>query len=187
MLRPVNTRQPPRPLRVLGVCGSLQAQSSNLQLLRLAAAWNPERVALTISDAPRALPHFNPDLDGERTPEPVTAWRAELAASDALLITCPEYGFSLPGSLKNAIDWTIGSGELWDKVVAITAAVPIAQRGLMGLSALTQALQAVSARIVGGAPIVRGAESERAIAALLEALIAEVARAPRAEPPTFDG
>jgi NAD(P)H-dependent FMN reductase len=57
-------------------------------------------------------------------PESVLRWRGMLAASDAVLIASPEYGFSLPGALKNAIDWVIGSGELEGKVVAITAAVP---------------------------------------------------------------
>lgn len=174
----VTASEPSRPLRVLGVCGSLQAHSSNLQLLRAAAVWAPERVALTISDGLRALPHFDPDLEREGTPAPVRAWRSAIAASDALLITCPEYGFSLPGALKNGIDWTIGSGELERKVIAFTASVPAAFRGLMGLAALRQTLTAVSARLVGGEPIARGAGEQAELAALLEALVAEVARGP---------
>ena len=70
------------------------------------------------------LPHFNPEIEATGVPESVTRWRRALAESDAVLIASPEYGFSLPGALKNAIDWVIGSGELEGKVVAITAAVP---------------------------------------------------------------
>ena len=172
--------EPSRALRVLGVCGSLQAHSSNLQLLRAAAAWAPERIEITISDGLRALPHFDPDLERDEAPAPVRAWRSAIAASDALLITCPEYGFSLPGALKNGIDWTIGTGELERKVIAFTASVPAAFRGLMGLAALRQTLTAVSARMVGGEPIARGPGEQAALAGLLEALIAEVTRGPLA-------
>ena len=59
-------------------------------------------------------------------------WRRALAESDAVLIATPEYGFSLPGVLKNGIDWVIGSGELEGKVVAITAAVPAPERVVAG-------------------------------------------------------
>lgn len=116
------------------------------------------------------MPHFDPDLDPDDPPPAVAAWRAALAASDGVLIACPEYGHSLPGVLKNAIDWVIGSGELEGKIVAITASVPIAERGRKGLVALAQTLGAVRARIVGGEPIVRGAGAEQAIRALVAAL-----------------
>jgi chromate reductase len=94
-----------------------------------------------------------------------------------VLIASPEYGHSLPGALKNGIDWVIGSGELERKVVAITSAVPAAERGLSGLQALRQTLGAVSARIVGGEPIVRNAEFENNVRDLVHALIEE-ARVP---------
>ena len=80
--------------------------------------------------------------------------RSSTLESDALLIASPEYGHSLPGSLKNAIDWVIGTGELERKVVAITAAVPGPERGRLGLQALRQTLGAVraSGRRAGGSP-----------------------------------
>jgi chromate reductase len=93
-----------------------------------------------------------------------------------VLIASPEYGHSLPGALKNAIDWVIGSGELERKVVAITAAVPGPERGRLGLQALRQTLGAVSARIVGGEPITRGPGFEQEVAELVRALV-EAARA----------
>src|SRR5215204_5100639 len=132
-------------MRVLAVSGSLQHSSRNRDLLRIAAASAPPSVEVRVFEGLEDLPHFNPDIE-ERgaVPESVTAWRRELAASDALLIACPEYGHSLPGVLKNAIDWVIGSGELERKVVAITAAVPGPGRGLRGLQALAQTLGAVS-------------------------------------------
>jgi chromate reductase len=103
-----------------------------------------------------------------------------LAESDAVLIASPEYGFSLPGSLKNGIDWVIGSGELEEQVVAITAAVTAPERGRRGLQALRDTLSAVRATIVGGEPIPKGPEFEPWIAALVRALIAAANASPGA-------
>jgi chromate reductase, NAD(P)H dehydrogenase (quinone) len=158
-------------MQILAVSGSLQRTSGNLALLHVAAALAPVGVEVQGFDGLRALPHFDPDLDTAVPPPPVDAWRAALRRSDAVMIACPEYGHSLPGSLKNAIDWVIGSGELYRKVVAITAAVPSPERGRLGLNALRQTLQAVDATIVGGTPIVRGPQLESEVSALLMALI----------------
>ncbi len=170
----------PSPVRVLAVCGSLQAKSANLMLLRAAAASAPEGVEVVLFDGLRDLPHFDPDLEASGAPPTVEAWRRALAGSDAVLIASPEYGHSLPGALKNAIDWVIGSGELERKVVAITAAVPGPERGRRGLAALRDTLGAVSARIVGGEPIPRGPALEMDAAALLRALIDEAGKPPPA-------
>src|SRR3954451_10493730 len=141
-------------MRILGICGSLQARSGNLTLLTIAAASTPPGVEVVLFDGLLELPHFNPDIEASGTPESVLRWRRALSESDAVLIATPEYGFSLPGVLKNGIDWVIGSGELERKVVGVTAAVKHEARGRRGLRALTDTLHAVSARIVGGAPIV---------------------------------
>jgi NAD(P)H-dependent FMN reductase len=163
-------------MRILGICGSLQAHSSNLTLLQTAAAAAPSGVDVVIFDGLRDLPQFNPDLETPAAPAPVVEWRCALAESDGLIIASPEYGFSLPGALKNGIDWVIGSGELERKIVAITAAVPHAERGRRGLEALRNTLTAVSARIVGGQPIARGPAFDSEVVALLRALVAEVER-----------
>src|SRR5688500_5378323 len=110
-------------MRVLAICGSLQAKSGNLSLLKTAAASMPPGMELEVFAGLRQLPHFDRDIEASGVPESVMQWRSALAASDAVLIASPEYGFSLPGVLKNGIDWVISSGELEQKVVAITAAV----------------------------------------------------------------
>lgn len=158
-------------MRILAICGSLQAKSSNLTLLHKAAAAAPEGVEITIFDGLRDLPHFNPDVEETGEPAAVRRWRSALADCDAILIASPEYGHSLPGALKNGIDWAIGSGELERKIVAVTAAVPAPERGRLGLQALKQTLGAVSAAIVGGEPIAKGPEFEREIAELVRALV----------------
>lgn len=161
-------------VRLLGVCGSLQRQSRNLDLLHTAAASAPPGVVITIFDGLGDLPHFNPDLDADAVPA-VRRWRHELDASDAVLIACPEYAFSLPGVLKNAIDWVVGTGELERKIVGVTAASHHPERGRRGLSALIEPLTALSADIVGGEPIARGPGADDAVAALVRALAERVA------------
>lgn len=162
--------------RVLALSGSLQAQSKNLALLTAAAALLPPGIDVVLFDGIRDLPHFNPDIAESAMPDSVLRWRQVLADSDAVLIACPEYGFSLPGVLKNAIDWVIGTGELEGKVVAITAAVSGPERGRRGLQALRDTLSAVRASIVGGEPIPIGPEFERHVLMLVNDLIEAVGR-----------
>jgi chromate reductase, NAD(P)H dehydrogenase (quinone) len=156
-------------MRILGVPGSLGAKSANRALLETAASLPPVDVEVSIFLGLGDLPHFDPDLESRGYPA-VLAWRDAITSSDALLIATPEYGHSLPGVLKNAIDWVIGTGELERKVVGITASVPGPERGRMGLDALRQTLGAVRATIVGGSPITRGPELEASVRDLVGAL-----------------
>ncbi len=135
-------------MRVLAVCGSLQAASTNLALLRAVVRLAPQTMVVTLSDELRSLPHFNPDLEQQGVPPAVQRWRSALAGSDVVLFASPEYGHSLPGALKNGIDWLIGSGELNQKPVALTCAVKGLARGTQGLDALEKTLLAVEAKIV---------------------------------------
>jgi NAD(P)H-dependent FMN reductase len=161
-------------MRILALCGSLQSKSSNLELLQVVEKMAPTGVEIVVFDGLRDLPHFDPDLEAEGGPEPVRLWRKAIAESDALLIASPEYGHSLPGVLKNAIDWVIGSGELERKIVAITASVPHPERGRRGLGALRDTLAAVSADVIGGDPIARGATFEVRVKDLLDRLVEHV-------------
>lgn len=164
-------------MRILAICGSLQAISENLRLLQVAAAAAPAEVEVLLFDGIRDLPNFNPDLDAAGAPQAVRLWRSALADSDGVLIACPEYGHSLPGALKNAIDWVIGSGELYGKAVAITAAVGARERGRLGLSALRQTLSAVSASIVSEEPILKGPTFEREVTELVQLLSNRISEA----------
>lgn len=158
-------------MRILAVCGSLKAESANRRLLAVAAASAPPGVTVRLSDALRELPHFDPDLETRGAPDAVVRWRQAIADSDAILIASPEYALSLPGTLKNGIDWLIGSGELERKVVAITAAVLGPGRGRRGLQALRDTLAAVSATIVEGEPIPVGPDFERSVRMLFRDLV----------------
>jgi NAD(P)H-dependent FMN reductase len=176
-------------VRILAICGSLQAKSSNLDLLRTAVAVAPGGVEVVVFDGVRDLPLFNPDIE-EAGPAPssVQTWRRALAESDAVVIASPEYGFSLPGALKNGIDWVIDSGELERKVVGVTASTNHAERGMKGLQALLDTLAAVSARIVGGEPIVRGPMFEEEVRRLQLGLVEAVRAAkPQSEEASLIG
>jgi len=165
-------------VRIVGICGSLQASSSNLTLLRSVTDVLPNDVDYEIFDGIRDLPLFNPDIEANGpAPDPVVSWRAVLAAADALLIASPEYGHSLPGSLKNAIDWVIGTAELENKIVGVTASVNHESRGGRGLDALLRTLAAVSARVVGGTAIARGPDERDRLRELVEAIATAVAAA----------
>ena len=166
-------------MKILGVCGSLQARSANLALLHVAAASTPRDIEFVVFDGLRDLPLFNPDVDATGAPDSVRRWRGALAESDAVLIAAPEYGFSLPGALKNGIDWVISSGELEGKVMAITAAVPTSERGRGGLHALRDSLCAVRAVIVGGEPIAKGPDFHARVTELVADLVHAVAQVRR--------
>ncbi len=92
------------PVHVLGFAGSLRHGSYNRGLLRAAAGVLPEGMTLEVFDlAP--IPLYNADVEEQGFPEPVQRFKDRIAAADALLIATPEYNYSIPGVLKNAIDW----------------------------------------------------------------------------------
>lgn len=116
-------------MRVLGISGSLRRRSHNTRLLRAAATLLPPGAELTIYDGLAAIPPYNEDLiEGhaiEAAPEPVAALRRAIAAADAVLIATPEYNSSIPGQLKNALDWVsrpIATNALRNKPVAVIGA-----------------------------------------------------------------
>jgi len=111
-------------MRIMALCGSLRRHSSNRALLLAARKYAPEGIDVAIFESIRDLPHFDPDLDGPERhpqdfPEGVLRLRQELAASNALIISTPEYAHGLPGSLKNALDWLVSSPAMIGKPVAL--------------------------------------------------------------------
>lgn len=120
------------PIRVLGFAGSLRKASYNAALLRAAGEMLPDGMTLEIFDlAP--IPLYNDDVEARGFPEAVARFHERIAAADALLIATPEYNYSIPGVLKNAIDWASrppGKTPLDGKPVALMGASP----GMMGTS-----------------------------------------------------
>ena len=92
-------------IKVLVLVGSLRAASVNRQLAELAVETAPDGVRLQLFDRLGELPFYNEDIDNENVAEPVVALRAAAGDADAALVVTPEYNGSIPGVLKNAIDW----------------------------------------------------------------------------------
>ena len=92
-------------MRVLGISGSLRADSYNSGLLRAAAGVLPPGAELEIFEGLKAIPPYDADDDLDFGPAPVRELRSAIEAADAVLIATPEYNASLPGVLKNALDW----------------------------------------------------------------------------------
>ena len=92
------------PVKIIGLSGSLRQRSFNTGLLRAAAELAPDGVTIEIADLSQ-LPLYNDDLHQAGAPAPVDTLRATLASADAVLFATPEYNYSVPGVLKNAIDW----------------------------------------------------------------------------------
>jgi chromate reductase len=92
-------------MRVLGVSGSLRRESHNTRLLRAAVALAPAGVVIEVFEGLGAIPPYNDDVWAAGHPPEVVRWRDAIRAADALLIVTPEYNYSVPGVLKNAIDW----------------------------------------------------------------------------------
>ena len=92
-------------MRVLGISGSLRRDSFNSGLLRTAAELLPSGVELEVFDGLKAIPPYDADDDVDGAPDAVRALREALAGADAVLIATPEYNASVPGVLKNALDW----------------------------------------------------------------------------------
>jgi len=111
-------------MRILALSGSLRASTTNTRLVRATAALAPETIEITIYDGLADLPHFSPDLDGDDPPASVHNLRKLLQEVDDVLICTPEYAFGVPGSLNNALDWTVSSGEFYRKPVAVISASP---------------------------------------------------------------
>ena len=112
------------PIHVLGISGSLRRASWNTGLLHAAAELLPEHMSLEIADL-AAIPLYNQDHDGPAAPEAVKHLKARIRAADALLIATPEYNGSIPGVLKNAIDWAsrpMNDSPLSGKPLAIMGA-----------------------------------------------------------------
>src|ERR1039457_4670877 len=125
-------------MKILAISGSLQTRSSNTALLRVADAVAPTDVEVAVYEGVGSLPYFNPDLDRDPAPTAVGALRQSFQNADAALIATPEYAHAMPGALKNALDWLVGSGERYGKRVAVLCASPRPDGGVRGRCNLEQ-------------------------------------------------
>jgi NAD(P)H-dependent FMN reductase len=135
-------------LQILGVSGSLRARSANSDLLRAAAVLAPPDVQVTLYAGLGELPPFNPDVQAATLPSPAVAWRAQVAAADAILISSPEYAHGVPGALKNALDWLVSGVECYRKPVGVLNASAMATHAH---ASLVETLTTMAANVVAAA------------------------------------
>ena len=128
--------------KILIIPGSLRASSSSNLILKAIVSFSPKYSEIEVCNAIGSLSHFN---DPEEEPAQVMDFKKRIKQADGVLICTPEYAFGIPGALKNALDWTVGSGEFLDKPVGVVTA---SSQGEKGHSALRLVLTALSAKII---------------------------------------
>jgi NAD(P)H-dependent FMN reductase len=172
---------------ILLISGSTRPGSGNTAALRTVQALAPDGVRAELYDGLTELPAFRPDQD-ERPPGAAGGLRARIATAGALLFCTPEYAGTLPGSLKNLLDWTVGGGEIYGKPVGWIN-VAVGGRGTGAAEHLAMVLRYVGAVAVGPAcvrvPVPReavgpdGLITDPAIRGALAAALAALAEAAR--------
>src|SRR2546425_11531462 len=140
-------------MKVLAISGSLRRDSHNRKLLRAAAELFPSDVEFELWDGRKAVPPYDEEDDTEPAPAAVARLRAAIAGADALLIATPEYNSSIPGQLKNALDWAsrpVATNVLRNKPVAVIGASVGAFGAVWAQAELRKVLAATGARVVEG-------------------------------------
>ncbi len=136
---------------ILTISGSLRGDSYNLRLLREAGAQAPAAVRMTSWDGLRDVPAFDEDLESAPAPQAVAELRAAIEAADAVLISTPEYNGSVPGALKNALDWASRphrASALSDKPVAVIGASPSPRGARAAVDDLCRVLGVIGADVL---------------------------------------
>jgi chromate reductase len=141
-------------VNILAISGSLQEVSTNRALLAAARDLVPAGMTVSEYRGIESLPHFNPDLDRDGGPPEIAEFRALMQTADGVLIASPEYAYGMAGSLKDALDWLVGSGSLYEKPVAVLSAAPSAGRGTNARADLERTLGGQGARVIASATIV---------------------------------
>jgi chromate reductase len=139
-------------MRILAISGSLRRDSHNTKLLRAAEELLGASVEFELYDELEQVPPYNEDRDTDEAPLAVAGLRARIADADALLIATPEYNASVPGQLKNAVDWasrpTVRTGALWGKPVVVIGASTGFYGGVWAQAELRKVLATAGARVV---------------------------------------
>jgi NAD(P)H-dependent FMN reductase len=174
-------------MRILAISGSLRASSTNTKLVRAMVTLAPADMHITTYEDLGDLPHFSPDRDGENSPASVSDLRAQLQAVDGVLICTPEYAFGVPGSLKNALDWTVSTGDFSGKPTAVVSASPLWGGGDKAHASLLLTLTALGANVLEQAKLSiphinkklndNGEITDAATAQALSAVLAALAQA----------
>lgn len=128
--------------KIFAITGSTRNNSSNYRILKFISEQISDSFEVEIFEELDQLPHFNPDLDNENPSEKVAAFRSKIKNADGVLICTPEYVFSLPGSLKNALEWCVSTTIFSDKKVGLITASASGEMAHEQLILIMKTLQA---------------------------------------------
>lgn len=137
---------------ILTIAGSLRQHSFNRKLIAAARSESPEHAHLSEWSGLAAIPPFDEDAEAHPAPRPVAELRAAIAAADGVLIATPEYNGSIPGQLKNALDWASRPREasvLEGKPVAVMGASPSPSGAASAQADLRKVLGRSRAEVIG--------------------------------------
>lgn len=129
-------------VKILAISGSTRKNSANLRLLNAITDLFSDRMKVTIFNGLYGLPPFNPDDNNEHVAKSVSDFREQIRNANGVIICTPEYAHGVPGSLKNAIDWTVSTNEFWKKPTALITA---STDGRFGHKALLETLRVIEA------------------------------------------
>jgi chromate reductase len=127
--------------KILTICGSIKANSTNEALLRMLEEISADKCDFLKCPIER-LPFFNPDLTDENIPTEVFDFRRQITEADAVIICTPEYVFSLPGVLKNALEWCVSSSSFSGKPVALIVAAAGGEKAFESLQLIMKTIEA---------------------------------------------
>lgn len=114
---------------ILAIIGSASENSSNLKLVEQIAVLTTDKFDLTIYNDLKLLPHFDPELSTDNPPRQIIELRKSIEVADGIIICTPEYVFSIPSGLKNAIEWCISTTIFSDKPIGLITASASGQKG----------------------------------------------------------
>lgn len=132
-----------RKKKILGISGSTKPNSTNFLILNHLQELFYDTLELHIFNGIDKLPHFNPELDEKSLPVEVKEFRELIEKSDGVLFCTPEYVFSLPGSLKNAIEWSVSTTVFSNKPVAMIVAAASGEKAYESLSLILTTIEAI--------------------------------------------
>lgn len=127
-------------LKILGINGSASPNSSNLTILKNIKELGKDHFEMTILEDLSILPHFKAEQSTENTPQEVIDFRDQIENSDGIIIVTPEYVFSIPSRLKNAIEWCVSETVFTDKPTGLITASASGEKGHEELKLLMKTL-----------------------------------------------
>lgn len=148
----------PDKKKILAISGSTRSKSTNEAILSLIASWFASELEVNLYKGIGALPQFNPEVSDEELPASVKEFRELVAGAEGIIICTPEYVFSLPGALKNALEWTVSTTVFSHKPMALLLA---SASGEKAFEALKLVMRTIEGRVSEEASLlIRGAKGK---------------------------